>query len=150
MWSFLLLVTCCEEEWLWRKSPFHQPSDRIKQPCVFISQWLSAGKYLTIGILLSEGSEQEASYGPWNSLAERNWAISVGILNGSGSDGAEKRKMDGLEDFRFAVEGVGLVRACQIKSYNNLSFQKIQYFSQTVTQMEHTMSTNLNHKIICS
>ena len=56
--------------------------------------------------------------------------------------------MDGLEDFRFAVEGVGLVRACQIKSYNNLSFQKIQYFSQTVTQMEHTISINLNHKIV--
>ena len=151
MRSFLLLVTCREEEWLWRKSPFHRHSDRIKQLCVFISQWLLAGKYLSIaiflpiGILLSEGSEQEASYGPWNSLAKRNWAISVGILNGLGRGGAEKRKMDGLEDFRFAVEGVGLVRVRSNLTITSL-FRQILYFPQT--QMEPIISIDLDDKII--
>ena len=62
-----------------------------------------------------------------------------------GRGGAEKRKMDGLEDFRFAVEGVGLVR---VRSNLTITspFRQILYFPQT--QMEPIISINLDDKII--
>ena len=90
---------------------------------VYISSKMISSKRL-VHILFSEGSEQEAVYGPWNPLAERNWAISVGILKRK----MEPEKNGGLEDFRFAVEGIGLVRA---RSNLSISFLPFYNFFQT-------------------
>ena len=53
--------------------------------------------------------------------------------------------MEGLEDFRFAVEGIGLVR---VRSNLTITspFRQILYFPQT--QMEPIISIDLDDKII--
>ena len=61
-------------------------------------------------------------YGAWNSSTATNWAILAEFWNARGW--LEKRKMEGLEDFRFAVEGIGLVRVMQNISSSKESRQK--------------------------
>ena len=103
MWSFLLLVTCREGEWLWHKSPFHPPSDLWKQLCVFISQWFTGKMPIFYFQSVLNKKRLMVHKIHWRKEIEQ---FLLEFWTGWG----EKRKMEGLEDFRFAVEGIGLVR----------------------------------------
>ena len=134
MWSFLLLLVACREEgeWLWRKSPFHRPSDRIKQLCVFISQLISqCEKFLystfrglwTRGVLWSMkfiGGEKLGNFG-WNFERLGTWP-------------REKRN-GGTRGLQICCRR-NRTGTCQIKSYNNLSFEQLKQPAVTLYTQE--------------
>ena len=107
LWVFsdvkLSITTFCEGEWLWHKSSFLRSSDRIKQLSVFISQRL--GGKIPIFYFQSVRNKKRLM------VPEIHWRGEIAQFLLEFWTVWEKRKMEGLEDFRFAVEGIGLVSA---------------------------------------